>query len=760
MEADAPGTGSRASRGTASGRSALPLAVVSNRLPFTLHRTGGGLEARCSTGGLVSALEPVLSCRGGTWVGWPGIELREQERLPLLELPYRVRPVALRESDAARYYHGFSNRALWPLFHCLLERARFEPREWTAYERVNVRFAEVAAEACEDAAFMWIHDYHLLRAPRHLRRLVPTARVALFLHTPFPPFDVFRVLPWTREILRGMLSCDLVGFHIPSYAHNFLDCAERILGARVDRTVMLVEEGDRTVRVGAFPLGIDFARFEAFARSAPVPPGDRERVILGIDRLDYTKGIPERMRAFERLLECYPRYREEVTLVQVTVPSRAQVAEYRVLKRDIDEIVGRINGRFATATWSPIRYLYQEVPIETLAALYRDADVALVTPLRDGMNLVAKEFVACQVHDPGVLILSRLAGTAETMHEAICVNPYNVDSTAAALHRALTMDEAERASRNLALRRREQRDNVYAWVERFCDAALASPAGLRPPTSDDFEAWLGPFQRGYRIALFIDYDGTLTPLRDYPSEAILSPRARRALQLCARRPDTEVTIMSGRSAEDMQRLIDDPRITLAAHDGLDITGGDLPPFRHPDLVHYEARVAALAKELALQDAAGAWTEAKGPTITFHYRQAPRSQHESLAAQARAVITRAGFQARDTHSAVEARPPIGFDRGQAVLQILRTRHGPAWSERVRVVYVGDDVADEDAFRLFAGLAKTFRVGSAETQTLAARRLRNVEAVEALIEWLAHRDSTVPDPDPEPRAGRKPRRSVRV
>jgi trehalose 6-phosphate synthase/phosphatase len=760
MEADTPGTGSPASRGTSSDRSTPSLAVVSNRLPFTLHRTAGGLEARRSTGGLVSALEPVLSRRGGTWIGWPGIELREHEQLPELDLPYRVRPVALKESDVARYYHGFSNRALWPLLHCLLERARFDPGEWTAYERVNVHFAELAAEACEDAAFTWFHDYHLLRAPRHLRRLIPTVRIAFFLHTPFPPFDVFRILPWARDILRGMLACDLVGFHITSYAHNFIDCAERILGTRVDRSAMVVEEGDRTVRVGAFPLGIDFAYFESLARSAPEPSRDRERIILGVDRLDYTKGIPERMQAFERLLECHPSYREEVTLVQVAVPSRAQVAEYRVLKRAIDELVGSINGRFATATWSPIRYLYREIPVERLAALYRDADVALVTPLRDGMNLVAKEFVACQVLDPGVLILSPLAGTAETMHEAICVNPYDVDATAAALHRALTMEEAERASRNLALRRREQRDSVHTWVEKFTDAALASPPRLRPPTKEDFEAWLGPFQRGYRIALFIDYDGTLTPLRDHPSEAVLSPRARRALQLCARRPDTEVTIMSGRSADDMRRMIDDPRIILAAHDGLDITGGDLPPFRHPDLVHYAARAAALATELSLQDTAGAWTEAKGSTVTFHYRQAPRAQHDSLAAQARGIITRAGFQARDTHCAVEARPPIGFDRGQAVLHVLRTRHGPAWSEGVRVIYVGDDVADEDAFRLFAGLAKTFRVGSAETQTLAARRLRNVEAVEALLQWLGRRDSTVPELDASPRAGTKPRRSVRA
>ena len=631
--------------------------VVSNRLPLTLQRGPDGLELRRSSGGLVSALEPVLSRRGGTWVGWPGLELRQDEALPETDLPYTLQPVNLTEAEVSRYYYGFSNRALWPLLHSLVDRARFDHREWTAYDRVNLRFAQRAAKLAGDTGFVWIHDYHLFRAPRHLRRIEPGLRIAFFLHTPFPPYDIFRILPWGREILRGLLACDLVGFHIADYAHNFLDCTERLLGARVDRRTLLVEEGDRTCHAGAFPLGIDFDHFEQLARLAPAASERRGRIVLGVDRLDYTKGIPERIRAFERLLELHPDYREQLTLVQIAVPTRSRVVEYRALKRQIDELVGHVNGRFGTASWTPIRYLYQSLPHERLATLYRDADVAFISPLRDGMNLVAKEYVACQVAKPGVLVVSNLAGTAETMHEAIRVNPYNVDGSAAALHRALSMNEAERWSRLAALRRRERRDNVHAWVERFLAAALHAPAELAPPTAGDFAEWLGPFLSGYRLALFLAFDRTPGSPRERRAHPRLSAGARRVLEDLDQRADSDVTIASGGARTAVA--------TLEPHAFDAVVGRDRP----------------------------------------------------------------GSPA-----------PVAVDRGQAVLHLLRTRYGTAWSESVRVVYVGADDADEAAFRLFAGLAFTFRVGSADSQTYARRRLPNMAAVEALLRWLAERPSS--------------------
>jgi trehalose 6-phosphate synthase/phosphatase len=716
-----------------------PIVVVSNRLPITGHRDAGRLVYRKSPGGLVSALEPVLAQQGGTWVGWPGIELRRGEHLRLPETSYGLHALQLTEQEVGDYYHGFCNRTLWPLLHCFPGHTHFDRRQWNLYQRVNARFAEAAAAvATERADLVWVHDYHLLLAPLSLREALPAVRCAFFLHVPFPPYDLFRLLPWDRDLLRGLLACNLIGFHVEAYARNFLDCVERLLGARVDHEAMLVEHGDHTVRVGAFPLGIDFDLYAGLARDAPTPTR-RERVVLGVDRVDYTKGIPERLLAFERLLELHPEHRGQIVLLQLAVPSRSQVMEYRHLKRQIDELIGRINGRFATARWSPIRYLYRTLPPPQLVALYRDADVALVTPLRDGMNLVAKEYVACQVDDPGVLVLSRLAGAAETMREALLVNPYNVDATAEAIHRALTMNEAERRSRLAALRQRERRDNVFVWGRCFLDAALGTHAGLQPPAERDFAAWLDPLLRGHHLALFVDYDGTLTPLCRHPAEARLTDAMREALRACAGRADTDVAVISGRALADLRAMVNEPGFTYAGNHGLEIVGPGLHTFAHPDLPHYESKTPALAAALEALTTSGGWVEHKGATLTFHYRGVEAAKQPGLAAQAREIVTAAGFQARAAHRAVEARPPIGWDKGQAVLHVVRSRYGPAWSETVRVVYVGDDQTDEDAFRVLAGLGMTFRVGSAATPTHASRRLPSVDAVQALLQWLARRPS---------------------
>jgi trehalose 6-phosphate synthase/phosphatase len=714
--------------------------VVSNRLPITVVHEGGRTIVRRSAGGLVTALEPVLTQRGGTWVGWPGSASDGALDLPKGDAPYAMRPVALSGSEVRGFYHAFANATLWPLFHGFPTRARFDRRSWDIYTRVNRRFAAATADAVTQGELIWIHDYQLMLVPAVIRERLHTTQLAFFLHIPFPPFDVFRLLPWDRELLRGLLGADLIGFHSQGYVRNFLDSVERLLGVRVDREAQLIEHGARTVRVGAFPLGIDFDLYDQRARAAPHPVDAdpaRPRVVLGVDRLDYTKGIPERIRAFERLLEAHPVHRERVILLQLAVPSRSEVPEYRRLKREIDELVGRVNGRFGTPQWAPIHYLHRGTSPEQLVALYRDAHVGLVTPLRDGMNLVAKEFVACQIDDPGVLVLSRFAGASETMREAVLVNPYNIEGTADALHRALTMDESERRSRMAALRWRERRYNVHAWVDDFLSAAHASHGGIRPPTASDFDAWIGARLSAARLALFLDYDGTLTPIVDHPSQARLSPEMRRALRACAARPDLDVAIISGRALADVQAIVGEPDVTYAGNHGLEIAAPDLPPFRHPDLSHFIDRLNNLADELDGLAEQGAWTERKQATLTVHYRHVDPARREAVIERARTLIIGAGFQPRDGIDTVEARPPIGWDKGQAVLHILRQRYGPAWSEHARIIYLGDDQTDEDAFRVLAGLGVTFRVGSADSLTFADRWLPNVAAVQALLEWIANR-----------------------
>ena len=718
---------------------AEPLIVLSNRLPITVRRSRGGVRVERSSGGLVAALAPAMTARGGTWIGWPGARMKPGEELPLPAGDYQLDPIPLTDTQVKRFYHGFSNATLWPLFHSLPERTSLQPGDWQTYETVNQLFAERAHEQMGEGELVWIHDYHLARCPDHLRRLRPDARIAFFLHIPFPPFDVYRILPWAREVLRGLLAADLVGFHSPGYASNFLDCVDRLLGERVDRERGRVEHGERTVRVGSFPLGIDYKAYEHRALSAPRPRRRRvgEKTILGVDRLDYTKGLPERLDAYERLFERHPEYRGRVALVQVAVPSREQVGEYQALKRQMDEAVGRINGRFGTSDWVPIHYIRRSVPADRLAGLYRDADVALVTPLRDGMNLVAKEFVACQVDDPGVLVLSRLAGASETMQEALLVNPYNVDSVVEALHQALSMPRDQREARLRALQRRERRDDVHAWLRAFLDEATAPEPSIAPVGPEEFEAWIGAFLKRRPRALFLDYDGTLSPIASHPSQARLSPAVKKALEACAKRADTQVAIVSGRSLEDVRELVDLDGLIYAGNHGLEIAGPGIVPYRHPDIAHYTERGRELAEQLEGVGVEGAWVESKGASLTFHFRQADPRRHDELAQAAHRVIREAGFQARDALCAVEARPPIGWDKGHAVLHVLRERFGPGWSEKLRVLYAGDDETDEDAFRALRGLGATFRVGAATQQTHARRRLADVEAVRNLLEWLAAR-----------------------
>jgi trehalose 6-phosphate synthase/phosphatase len=659
----------------------------------------------------------------------------------------------MRTAEVRAFYQGFANATLWPLFHSFTQRTRFDARRWRTYQRINQRFARIAHEVAGADDLVWVHDYHLMLAPLWIRERSPARRLAFFLHIPFPPLDLYRLLPWDRELLHGLLACDLVGFHVEGYVRNFLDSVERLLGARVDRAARLVEYGGRTVRVGAFPLGIDFDGYEERARRAPSANDGGPRIVLGVDRLDYTKGIPERLRAFELLLERHPEHRERVILLQLAVPSRGEVKEYRRQKREIDELVGRINGRFGTPQWTPIHYVHRGTEPDDLVQLYRDAHVALVTPLRDGMNLVAKEYVACQIGDPGVLVLSRFAGASETMREALRVNPYHVEATADALHRALTMDEPERRSRMAALRWRERRADVGAWLDDFVGAAAAAPAGIRPPTAVEFENWLAPRLTDQAIGLLLDYDGTLAAICDHPSQAQPTPAMRRALTACVARDDLRVAVVSGRSLADLRRIFDIPGLTLAGNHGLEIGGAGVTPFRHPDLAHFTGRLATLADELEAHIDSGAWVERKGATLTVHVRATPVADRGRIVERVKRIIAAAGFQARDGLCAVEARPPIGWDKGQAALQIVRQWYGPAWSERVRVVYAGDDQTDEDAFRVLAGLGVTLRVGGADSVTLAEHRLPNLEAVEALLRWLAERPPAAPVPAipvPEARA----------
>jgi trehalose 6-phosphate synthase len=468
-----PSTGVHAAR--AQLESAL--VVVSHRLPEMAAR--GARTHR--VGGLVSSIGAALGSSDGVWLGWSG-HLHDGERpLGIDSSTHPARAAFdLAPEEYGLYYDGFSNQTLWPALHGFLGRARYRQSEWDAYRRVNDRFADFITRVATENALVWVHDYHLLLVGEALRSRGHRARSGHFLHVPFPALDVFETVPWAREIVEAMLAFDLLGFHTHRYAANFLDVATQLAGAT--RTPRGLEHRGHTTAVDVFPLGIDTNGFKLDGDEKDDPEiaalradlGER-RLVLGVDRLDYTKGIVERLDAFARMFALHPEWKGRVTLLQIAVPSRADVPEYGAQRRAVEGLVGGINGELGETSWMPVRYLCRSYEREPLARLYREADVALVTPLRDGMNLVAKEYVAAQDPDaPGVLVLSRFAGAAEQLDAAVLVNPYDLDGTARAIHAALTMPIDERRSRHALLRAVVAESTPADWARRFVEALAAT----------------------------------------------------------------------------------------------------------------------------------------------------------------------------------------------------------------------------------------------------------------------------------------------
>lgn len=452
------------------------LTIISNRSPYQIKEKFGQLSYEKNTGGLVSVLDEIMRTAGGTWIAWGEKDnLPQQVGVPPDSPRYSLRLVSLTDTEVQNYYHGFSNRVLWPLCHYFLDRCHFRSDYWKSYVGVNEKFSRAFQNIPQDPDLIWIHDFHLTLLPARLRTQRSNLSIGFFWHIPFPASPVFRVLPWREEILRGLLGSDLIGFHLPLHAQNFLDCVKDVIGVPVDRATGSIRYDGRTIRVGAFPVGIDFRRWNELA-SSPATQGKAqqirkevgvEHIILGVDRLDYTKGIRERLLAYERFLDKYPEFHGKVCLIQVAVPSRTRIEEYRLLRREIDEAIGRITGRFSKRKWVPLRYLYHAFPIEEIAAYYSASDVALITPLRDGMNLVAKEYVASRIREDGALILSEFTGAAGTLTDATLVNPYDVDGLAEAIRLSLSTPEAEKRSRMQRLRQAVRERDVYWWCETF-----------------------------------------------------------------------------------------------------------------------------------------------------------------------------------------------------------------------------------------------------------------------------------------------------
>ena len=697
------------------------LLIVSNRLPVTLTMQGAEATLTASSGGLATAMRGVHQDSDSVWVGSIGDTSRlpraaAEAMRPELEAR-RLVSVGLSASDVALYYDGYSNGVLWPLFHYLLDNVRLDAtNEWRAYRTVNQRFADAVAAKYHEGDTIWVHDYQLALVPGMIRRRLDGARIGFFLHVPWPASDVYRVLPQRREIVESLLACDVVGFHTEEYRQNFIDSAADVAG--IDVGVDEVMWRDRRVQVGVYPIGIDVAHFsrqneqirESVERIRLGTPGKIR--LLGLDRLDYTKGVPRRLLAIDRLLTREPQWRDLLHFIQLAVPTREKVEAYAELRRQVNELVGRINSQHGSATSVPVQFLYRSVDDDELLALYRAADVMIVTPLRDGMNLVAKEYVAAREADDGVLVLSEFAGAAAELDAAVMVNPYDVNAMATAIHRAIEMPEEERQVRMRRLREQVRSSPVEAWAQHFVGdlrrTTIPPQQPAFPPTALD--AHIDAFGSAARRVLLLDYDGTLVPIAALPELAQPDRALLGLLRSLAATPGIELHVVSGRSRDVLARWVGDVPMWLHAEHGFwtRTPAGAWTAQKH-DTAFREAALEIMLRYARLTP--GSIVEPKDASVAFHLRGAdPRLAAVRLLALRRELTAALGPQAElmDGVKVLEVRP-TGVHKGCVVTSL-----SPAPAGTAAILAAGDDRTDEDMFVALPPDALTIRVGPGATR----------------------------------------------
>ncbi|MBA3658399.1 MAG: bifunctional alpha,alpha-trehalose-phosphate synthase (UDP-forming)/trehalose-phosphatase [Gemmatimonadales bacterium] len=734
--------------------------IVANRLPVTVRAVDGGVEVQPSTGGLATGLLRPHEQSGGLWIGWSGAseELTDDQQAALTSQldGLRLVNIPLTPTQVSRYYEGFANGVLWPLFHYLLGELPLHVRDWDAYVEVNERFAEVVAEHYRPGDRIWVHDYQLLLLPDLLRQRLPEARIGFFLHIPFPSEELFRTLPAREALLRGMLGADLVGFHTPGYLRHFASSLTQLLGLTVD--VDRVQLSSRDVRLGVFPMGVDAENFETLAEDPAVRAetealkGDGSvRLMVGVDRLDYTKGIPRRLLSYEKMLQDHPDLRERVRLVQVAVPSRTGVEAYQEFRLLVDGLVGRINGEFGTAHWVPVHYIFRGLSDTELVSLYRAADVMVVTPLRDGMNLVAKEFLAARTDGDGVLVLSEFAGASWELPEALQVNPYDVDGTAETFHRALSMSEEERRARLQPLRTRVREFDVHRWTAAFLEQleqrdprALTSAA--TPAPLDEQAARTALTRRldaTAELLVFLDYDGTLVPYAPTPDLARPDPGLLELLGALARRRETAVHVVSGRTREALEKWLGALPLALHAEHGFWTRarpGADwvaaadkVGSWREP--------VLAILRDVAARTP-GSLVEIKSAALAWHYRMAEPETGARRANELRLhlaqLLSNQPVEILSGNKVVEMRPH-GINKGRIFPSL-----SPERLATTAVLAMGDDQTDEDLFAAMPPDAISIRVGPGPTR--AGYRIDGVKAARAILESLLERPRVTPTEAP--------------
>ncbi len=700
----------------------MKLIIVSNRLPLSIVEGKKEYRVIASTGGLATGLDSLEVKGEKLWVGWPGIYLdgdnRRSEREKVNEQLKRKNfyPVYLTPRQTSYYYEGYSNSILWPLCHYFPSYIRYESKYWETYKEVNALFCEAVAAVLEEGDIVWVQDYHLMLLPQLLRERCPNVIIGYFHHIPFPSYEMFRTLPERSELLNGLLGADLVGFHTHSYMQHFISAVFRVL--KLNCVLDEIHLDSRVAYVDAFPMGINYDKYHNAIRREEVRKKARQliktfghaRLILSIDRLDYSKGILMRLRSVENFLEYHPEYRGRVSLVMVVAPSRDNVEAYAGLKKEIDRKVGAINGKYSTVHWRPVYYFYRSFGFEDLIPLYYISEVAMVTPLRDGMNLVAKEYLAVKRKKSGVLILSEMAGAAVELSEAITVNPSDCREIENAIVQALEMPEKERKKALRAMQDIIATQTVDRWAADFIrelrDVRAKNEAlGRKIIKEENFASLKALYDKARHRLILLDYDGTLAPFHKEPKKALPSPELKLLLRRLAADPNNRVVISSGRDRHTLERWLGDLAIGLSAEHGAF--------YKEGGKWYSKLRKATWDNELldilqqTVRRTPHSELEIKDTAIVWHYRNV-----DSWAAEMRVpqlvnallpVCQRHNMQVMQGNKIVEVKP-AGIGKGAEALRLLEC------GDYDFVLAMGDDTTDEDMFRALPSAAVTIKVGS--------------------------------------------------
>lgn len=727
--------------------------IVSNRLPIQITKLDNYFKFTPTSGGLATGMNSVHKGQESLWIGWPGIDDDEIDKKTWTPLKKSLKsegyfPVSLNQEEIKDFYYGLSNKSLWPLFHYFIEYSVFNEQQWKSYQEVNQKFANAVLNNIEKGDTVWIHDYQLLLCPKMIKDIRPDVTIGFFLHIPFPSFEIFRIFPWRELLLEGMLGADLIGFHTFDYERHFLSSVKRIL--RKEVSFNRVNLGTREVVVNTFPMGIDYEKFNNAAQTHSdmvaneksdlkkqlelhKKGAEKGTLILSIDRLDYTKGVINRIKAFELFLTNYPEYSEKVRLVMLTVPSRSNVSDYQRLKKETDEIVGRVNGKFATINWTPIWYYYRAMVFDDLIDLYMTSDIAMITPVRDGMNLVAKEFIATRVKGDGVLILSEMAGASKELYESILVNPFDLNQMADALLTAIQMPVEEQKKRNLSMQKRLRRYSVELWANEFMKALKTKHLSNEESTvikiNDDIQkTFVKKFKSADKRMIFLDYDGTLVDYHQKPDRAVPDEKLLKLIQDLVDFPNTKLAIVSGRDQNFLEKWFGHLSVTLVAEHGYFIKHKNQKwTEKETQQKNWKEDLIPLM-ETFTDRTPGTFIEEKKNSLVWHYRKTDPELAAERVVELKTVLSSLisdELHLLDGEKIIEV---VGgrFNKGSAVSEIISDK------ESEFMLCFGDDVTDEFMFNDLPPHSINVKVGKKTTQ--ANYCISNTSAVKSLLRAL--------------------------